>query len=248
MFLLDSCLKIRPGKFGEFETWVRDGDAKLAQVQIDEGRILFWAALRARVPTGSEMRCDVHILEGSSVYPLDETKGAGLAAGLQKAGLKLTPDGFREKRNSLATVVNTELWRVVGSAGASMGKGSFVQLNYRKIKAPTLASEWVRYGNEGYRPFAEEMAKRVPGMGWLAAVLVMPRGSLSLNYNASTLDIIPDRAALRRRFAGNDPLMAEVWSKVHPDRTNAEYVTGRRKLDDEYRTEIFQVMEAARVK
>jgi hypothetical protein len=100
VFLRDACIKVLPGKDAAVRAYLRDLDARFQKVRVDEGRMISWTALRATMPTGSEVRCDYHLIQE---YPSLLFTTDRMAADLQKAGLKLTTEEFQARRESLFT-------------------------------------------------------------------------------------------------------------------------------------------------
>jgi hypothetical protein len=247
-FIYDYCLKLSPGKGQAFRELQSTVEPKLAQVLIDRGEITSWTLLRSVVPTGTEARCDGHVLYEFPGFPTQRTITV-TDEDFQKAKVKLSRAEWQQARNSTATIVNLDVWRIAASVGARIGKGSFVFFN--PDKADPLA-EWVKLETTGWQPFAEARAKETAGFGWRALVLALPRGS-GVRYNAATMDVYPDWGSLAGTMSGERPPAQSdrrdsLWSKAHPDFTRADYLAAVNRVVDRYRVDLFEAMEAVHKK
>jgi hypothetical protein len=234
-FARDYCVKVADGKGREFAAMLRDISTKLAQVRVDDGRAAWYMTLRGVVPMGSEARCDYHIFYGYSGFPAAPLTAEQTGADLRKANIDLTAEAMMARRNSISHLVNLDIWRRAGAVGAQPQKGSHVRFNYFKVKS---GADWVKLETEGWGKLAEEAAKTNPGFGWTAATLAMPGAGTAQPYNAVTMDVFPDWAAL-----GRGVRFQEIWAKVHPEISGADYMQKVAAASDRYRTEVFEVVE-----
>lgn len=143
--------------------------------------------------------------------------------------------------DATSTLVSDDLFRRVenGIAGPSSQKGSYLRINLYKIKPGHSIADWAKLETEGWRPYAEAVAKETPGVGWRASALLMPGGA-SPHYNAMTIDIFPNWTAAGR---GNSLAM---WSKVHPEMSASDYLSKVNEVVDRYKAELYTVMEYGR--
>jgi hypothetical protein len=58
-----------------------------------------------------------------------------------------------------------------------------------------------------------------------------------------TVDVFPDWAAVGRGVS-----VQELWPKVHPELTTADYMDKLGAASDRYRTELYEVVELVRPK
>lgn len=232
----DFCVKVQPGKGAEYEAMLHDVAAKLAQVTVDQGTASWWLAARAVVPAGSAARCDYHVVYGYPGFPPEgPPTAAQMDADLQKANIKMTGAELSAKRGSLSTLANVDIWRSVARVGQPQ-KGSYIRVNLYKPKLGQL-NEWAKLETEGWKPLAEAHAKDSPGSGWVASALLMPGGD-GLHYNAMTVDIFPNWAAV-----GKGVPVSTLWPKVHADMPFADYMSHMATAVDRYRIELYQVVE-----
>lgn len=237
-YVRDVCLKVTPGKGAELAKMLHDVGAKLARLRVDEGRASWWSAQRAVVPVGSDARCDYHILYGYPGFPPESLSQEQLSADLKKAGVGMSHAELASRRNDLATVVNLDIWRIVGRVGQGE-LGSYVVHNLYKAK-PGQANEWIRLETEGWMPLAKAYAEEGPGRGWAAAVLAMPAGG-DLDYNAITADIFPNWAALGKGVGA-----AERWPKIHPGISFTDYFSLFDNVRTVHKRQVFEVVGQVR--
>ncbi len=237
VFSRDFCLKVNAGKQADFAAFLSDA-AKMNQVRVNDGRLLRWAALSAVVPLGAAARCDYHIILTYSGFPTELPTMQETGADLERAHVKMTAQQFTARRDSDTTIAGLDIWQRGDAVGATPTKGSYLQINYYKPK-PGKDEEWWKLETGGWKPFAERIAKDLPGTGWLVAGLVMPQGD-SLHYTGMTVDVYPSWAAI-----GKGIPYQETWPKVHSDISFADYIAKVDQTADAYSRDLVQVAEIA---
>jgi hypothetical protein len=236
-FSRDYCVKVNPGKQADVAALLPEA-AKMNQVRVDEGRLVRWMALGAVVPLGGAARCDYHIILTYSGFPAEPPTMQETGADLERARLKMTAQQFASRRDSDLTVASLDIWQRIDAAGEPPKKGSYLQLNYYKPKAGKT-EEWAKLETGGWKPFAERVAKDMPGTGWLVAALVMPQGD-ALHYTGMTVDVFPSWAVI-----GKGIPYAELWPKVHSDISLDDYIAKMGQTIDVYSRDVVQVVEIA---
>jgi len=106
-----NCIKVMPGKGREFSQFINDTSKKVAQTRADAGEILSWTFLRSVMPAGQEARCDYMISTISEGAPRAPMGREGFEKALQKAGVSMPVNDWYAKRDSLSSLVSTEMWR-----------------------------------------------------------------------------------------------------------------------------------------
>jgi hypothetical protein len=234
------CVKAVAGKLSSLDAMIPDV-AKVMQVRIEEGQLTFFAALKAVIPAGASARCDYALSYGYTGFPPEPRTREQAEATFRKAKVAGTYAEMLAKRDATSMLVSDDLWRGVtdGMAGPGSVKGSYVRLNLYKSKPGHTIAEWAKMEVEGWKPFAEALAKETPGFGWRAESLTMPAGS-SLHYNAMTVDIFPNWAATGHGYS------AEMWNKVHPDLKSSDYLAKVNEVVDRYKVELYRTVEVVR--
>ena len=237
-FVRDSCVKVAPGKSAEFEAMLHDVTAKQMRVRIDEGHAAWWLALSAVVPAGTAARCDYHVVVGYAGFPPETPTPEQNTAELKKAGLNMTSAEYAARRNSLSTLVNVDIWRVLADVNPSLEKGNYARLNYYRVK-PGQQAAWLKLETTGWKPFVESL--KDSRLGWHLQTLAMPAGEY-LHYNALTVDTYPTWTALGQGVPGS------AWQKVHPDLPIADYLSLVNNTVERYRVDVLRVLEIGQPK
>jgi hypothetical protein len=226
-------VKAAPGKGTDYIQFVRDTSMKMAQVRADAGEIISWTILRSVYPAGEEARSDYLI---STIYegvPRAPQSRSDLEASLKKANLSMKADDFLAKRNSLSTLVATEMWRPRIRVAAP-AKGHFLHLNMMKVND---AAAYQQFEETIWRPMAEEWVKRGEMSGWVFATKVLPAGT-DTAYTAYSADMFPSwNAAFAARSA------QAIFEKVHPGKSYQEFSANIPKLRSLARRELWEVVE-----
>jgi hypothetical protein len=215
-------IRVTPGKNAEFVKYLEENSRKVAQMRADSGEIISWTLLRAVYPAGKEAAGDYMI---STVYPgvpPEPKTGAALSAVYQKAGVRMTTAEATERRNSLSSLVTTEMWRIRERLGAS-AKGQYMQRNLMRIKD---SAGYTGFVNSVSKPVADGLVKAGALSAWSMATKVFPAGTDNA-YSAYTVDVFPSWAAVFQPL----PYQAAV-DKFAPGKTYQELMSGGSKFRD----------------
>ena len=234
-YIQNSCVKAPAGQLEGLTAMLPDL-AKVAQVRVDAGTVMFFLAFRAVIPAGSSARCDYIFSNGYYGYPPEPLSRAEAEANFKKSGVGGTYDAYLARFRPVWNLVSNDLVIVppTTSVGSGVALGGYIRLNLDKLKAGHTVEEWAKYEREGWGAYVEAVAKDHAGMGWLPEAVVSPAGS-GLDYNVLTVDILPNWAATGGGWGG-----AEVWNKVHPDMTNAAFMGKLGDMIDRYKVELYR--------
>ncbi len=234
------CVKAVAGKLSSLDAMIPDA-AKLVQARIEEGQLTAFIALKAVIPAGTSARCDYVLSYFYTGFPPEPRTREQQEATFRKAKIAGTYSEMLAKRDATSVLVSDDLWRGAtgGTAGPGSVKGSYVRLNLYKSKPGHTTAEWAKMEVEGWKPFAEALAKETPGFGWRAELLTMPGGS-SLHYDGMTVDIFPNWATAGRGYS------AQMWTKVHPDLKINDYLSKVNETIDRYKVELYRTVEVVR--
>ena len=235
-YVTHNCVKAAPGQLNAISALLPEM-SRFLQVRVDDGSMSFFVALRAAIPAGSSARCDYILAYGYEGYPPEPLTRAQQEANFKKSGVAGSYDEFIARRDRAMTLVSNDLLRVVanGMVGSGSAVGGYVRLNLNKMKPGHTVAEWGKFETEGWGAYVASVAKERPGFGWRAEALVSPAG-LSLDYNAVTVDILPNWAATGGGWGG-----AQVWNKVHADMTMGDYIAKLWGMVDRYKVELYRV-------
>jgi hypothetical protein len=224
-------IKAAPGKGNEYIQFVRDTTMKAAQVRANAGEIVSWTLLRSVYPAGQEARADYMVSVITEGPPHAER--TDLENNLKKAGVKLSVDEFYAKRNSLSSLVATEMW-MPRSRVAAPHKGHYLFINFMKVHDFTA---YVEFENSVWRPIAEEWVKQGKMSGWIFSTKVLPSGT-DTTYSAYSADMFPSwEAAFASRSA------QDVFAKVHAGKNYQDTMSPMSKLRSLARREMWVVVE-----
>lgn len=187
------CVKVKDGKRAEFAAYLPER-LKEAKVRVDSGALKSYAVAESVSPRGSSTRCDYHFFYAYDGFPPE--LGLGQASPANIAG------------DRLYSIESIDTWRREDGTNPVGAKGQYHRLNFTKVNAGKVG-EWLRLQSTGWKPMAEIAAKQL-GTGWVAGTLVMPGGS-ALPYNAMTVDIFPNWAAVGKGIPSRT-----FWNQVHP--------------------------------
>jgi hypothetical protein len=203
-----ACLKIKPGKTSEFRQWTTEVLHKYAQGRVDSGALSTFFLLRAVYPGASSPECDyvtIALYPGAPPEPLGPED---MSRALKKAGLNMTAQEYIDRRDALATLVSSSLFRNEASAGL-VTKGAYMVVNYMKT---SNYDKWVDFEKRVGKAMAEQSMSDGTTSGWSANGLWFPYGR-DLPYQGVTVDVFPNWDALFK----DDPKFQENFKKAHPD-------------------------------
>jgi hypothetical protein len=231
---ITNSIKVVPGKNNEFSKFMTETSVKMARQRVDAGEIATWILLRSVMPAGSEARADYMISTFYLGAPPPPRTREDTEKSLKQAGIAMSVEQYYSKRDSLSSLVSTEMWRPRVRVGASQ-KGHYLYLNMMKVHD---AAGFDRFETDVQKPIFEERVKRGEMSGWSYATRLLPVGS-DIPYNAYTADIFPSwDAAFKTMSSG-----ADVFAKVHAGKNAQEVMSGMSKLRDHARRELWVVVE-----
>ena len=226
-------IKVTPGKSTEYADFLRETSMKTAQKRVEAGEIYSWTLLRTVMPAGKEARADYMISVLTEGPPRGPQSREDLEKSLKAAGVKMNASEFLAKRDSLSSLVNTELWRPQLRVGSPQ-KGHYLYVNYMKVHD---AAAYTKFETEVWRPMADQWTKDGALSGWMYATKQLPGGT-ETPYSAYSADLFPTwEAAFVSR-----PAQA-VFEKVHPGKSYADASKEIPKLRDLARRELWVVVE-----
>jgi hypothetical protein len=234
LFARDVCVKVRDGKWQEYSAFLQNVTAKLAKVRVESGAYASYAIAQSVSPTGRSARCDYHLVTTYSGFPPDAAGAEQTAADMKKAGITMTREAMIAKRNELSYLVGVDTWRWRERVGRS-AKGAVARINYDKIHSG-MGAEWLSLESNGWKQLAEA-ASAEHGTAWRTATLVMPGGE-DLPYNAMTIDVFPNWAALGKGIPARP-----IWNKVHPNSDISAHLARLAVIRDRPRVDVVRLVE-----
>lgn len=205
-----ACIKVKPESNTEFRKWAADDVHKYAQSRVDAGAYSQWFVLRSVIPAGRSAECDYIIV---SMYPGIPPQPMGLEeldAALKKAGISMSAQQYVDRRNSLTTLISSNMFQNQAYVG-TFKKGDYFMVNYMKVADDSL-DDYLAYEKKVWKPLAEAMAKDGLRTGWSLNTRVLPSGS-DQPYQAVTVDVFPNWESIYK----DDTQFVDRWHKVHPD-------------------------------
>ena len=233
-YQVTNSIKVVPGKGSEYTKFMADTSAKIARTRIDAGEIVSWMLMRTVIPAGAEARADYMISTMYLGVPPAPRSREDTEKSLKLAGVPMTAAEFYAKRDSISSLVATEMWRPQLRVGGAQ-KGHYIYLNLMKVKDPAA---FQKFEIDIQGPMFTERVKRGEMSGWSYGTRLLPAGTDS-PYSAYTADIFPTwEAAFKQLSPGR-----EVFAKVHPGK-NADEVMGKlNSLRDHARRDLWVVVE-----
>ena len=227
-----NCIKVKPGKSVEFHKWIADVMTKLAKSRVDSGAISTWYLLRAVMPAGESAQCDyltVAMYPGAPPEPLNAEQ---IAEALKKAGVSMTADEYATRRDSLATLVSTNMFRNQIAVGKA-AKGGYLSVNYMKT---SIVDDWLKFEREVWKPIAEAMVNEGVESGWSVNLRALGLES-DLPYQGVSVDVYPSWDAIFK----DDPQFTDRIKKAHPDRDLTAIFQQVEKVRSMVKTELYAI-------
>lgn len=219
-----------PGKGQAWRELVRESSMKAAQVRANAGEIVSWSLLRSVYPAGEEARANYLISEISAGPP--SSFKTGFKEALEASGSEMSHYEVISKRNDLATLVTSELWRPRIYEGAAE-KGNYLTINMMKVKNRDILAK----NTTKWSPLSQEWIKQGAMTGWVYATKLAPSGA-ETPYAAYTSDMYPSFEAA---FAGRN--LEEVFAKVYPGESMDDYLDGLGEGRAIAKRELWRVVE-----
>jgi hypothetical protein len=234
LFARDYCVKVRDGKWQEYSAFLQNVTAKLAAVRVESGAYASYAIAQAVAPMGRSARCDYHLVTTYVGFPPDAPGAEQIAADMKKAEITMSREAMVAKRDELSYLVEVDIWRWRERVGRS-AKGAVARINYDKVHSG-MGAEWLNLESNGWKQLAEAASKE-HGTAWRAATLVMPGGE-DLPYNAMTIDVFPNWAALGKGLPAR-----EIWNTVHPNTDMSAHMARLAAIRNRPRVDVVRIVE-----
>ncbi len=202
----DYCAKVKPGRGAAFDA-VLNGDAhKLAQADIDSGRISGWIVLQAVEPQGKEAHCDIVAVLFFPGVPPEPRAPAANTAFMQKT-IGKTPAEYIGELQANSTLVSSDISQQVAMVGEAK-KGDYVGI--LSINA-TNAGAWMNDETTLIEPVMKQLLQDGAISGWATNRQIYPTGGEVANITSANIFPTVGKAVT----AGEK--YVEAWKKVHPD-------------------------------
>ena len=234
LFAQDICVKVRDGKMQEYRAFLQNVTAKLAAVRVESGAYASYAIAQAVAPAGRSARCDYNLVTTYAGFPPDGPGAEQTAADMKKGGIAMSREAMIAKRDELSYLVGIDTWRWRERVGRS-AKGAVARINYDKVQSG-MTGEWLSLESNGWKQLAEAASKE-HGTAWRVATLVMPGGE-NLPYNAMTIDVFPNWAALGKGLPAR-----EIWNKVHPNSDMSAHLARLAAIRSRPRVDVVRLIE-----
>src|SRR5262249_6739906 len=125
------------------------------------------------IPVGEEARCDYVSLTTYQGVPGKPLTRDDLTKGIERAGLKITPDEYYSRRAAVSKLISIEMWRPLISVGQP-ANGNYVFVNFMKVHK---MNDYVRFERDVWKPMAEQWTKEGDQSGWGFSVALLPGGT-----------------------------------------------------------------------
>ncbi|MGA2569147.1 MAG: hypothetical protein ABSF23_01385 [Terracidiphilus sp.] len=232
-----ACVKVTLGKSADFGALVSGDMRKLAQAEVDSGRLSRWSASHTIVSAGSEAECDYRFISFYPGIPAEPISDEELAAALQKAGIGATPQQWRDRLNSVGSLVYSSIYQYQASVGGPK-EGDYVVIN--EMSVPNT-DDWIASEKKLWQPIFEDAVKDGAVDGWSVGVQLMPRGAKD-PHRFYTADIYPNWASLFTLFG---PGFLDRWKKVHPDVSIEDGMAQGQKVETIEHTTLYKIVAVA---
>jgi hypothetical protein len=237
-YVRDYCVKVEPGKSGDFAAYVREVTPKLMQARVDAGEAAWGLVAEVIAPEGSTAPCDYHIVYGfRGSLPEPSTDPSGMEAAIKRAGLTMSRQELLARRDSLSHLVRLEVLRNIDGVGGETVKGGYLRINHYRTKAGQSVNSWAEIEKTVWKPLV--IAHREAGgkSSWGAYQVIMPTGDMVWS-NGLTVDSFPNWASMMEGIK-----LSELWPKVHPNRSMAEWSDRLSTIVDRRLVEVARVTE-----
>jgi hypothetical protein len=228
------CVKVKPGKSAEFNTFTNGDSRKLEQSFVDSGVVSMALELRTVIPAGAEAKCDYVFVQFYPGLPPAPMSDAETAAALNKAGISLSQAQWREEENNLRYLVSNSIARSAVSVGRTKA-GDYIVVN--DMEVPDTGA-WIADQKKLWQPIFEDAVKTGAMDGWSATEQFMPRGEKDQNITG-TVDIYPDWKSVYTFFGASFP---DRWKRIHPDVPIAQGMAQEHKSDTIEHTILYKVV------
>lgn len=242
-------LKSKPGKFGEYRTFLKTNMPTIARAQVKSGNLLAWGLSEVITPSGVSEEHDLIGLYGFSKWAQMEPKDEApdyIKGAMKELGFA-SPEDYMAKRNPLRDVVRSEIWRRVAGTTPTADNipkaGDYIIASYLKTepgKSGDYDDAWKKYS----LPIQEDRVKAGKLKSY-SMFSVMGGGSfmkydhVSFARYATFSEIVPDNGA---GAAETDA----VADKIHAGKDWRQMRRDMTALRTNYRSEIIKIVDTVR--
>lgn len=202
------CLRVAADRAAEFETFVADVGIPLERRRMAAGESKGFDLLRAVVPLGADARCDYLAVFRYGLLP-EALPTDRLGEYLKQAGVGQTEQQATGRWNALTELVGLEWWWIAERVGADWPKGSYVNINYFKIRQDGF-EDYLAVERAYWKPMVEAYVAAGRKVTWDLVGLWAP--FRADGYQGMTIDVSHDWATL----VGGQPAFQQTWPKVQP--------------------------------
>jgi hypothetical protein len=202
------CLKVASEKAVEFESFVGDVGIPLERSRVAAGESKGFDLLRAVVPLGAEARCDYVAVFHYGLLP-EALPTDRMGEHMKRAGLDQPVEQAMEKWDALTDLVSLEWWWFAERVGPAWPKGSYVNINYYKIRANGF-DDYLAAERTYWKPMVEAYRAAGKKVSWDLVGLWAP--FRADGYQGMTFDVFHDWATMME----SQSAFTETWPKVNP--------------------------------
>jgi hypothetical protein len=224
------CIDTKPGHENEYQQFTLDVTQKVLQVEDPESNRVAWYLLRSVIPAGDSAPCNFLAVATFKGFP---KSSLSFGDRIKKAGVNMTLEDHRAKRNSLSSLANRELWRRVDGLEQTSEVGNYIRINLAKVHD---WDAWTDLERNIWKPIAQELSKGEKRGTWGASRLVMPSGS-SLPYNALSFDVFTNWDAL-----GGGQGVSAAFQKIHPEMSSDLFSSRAQQAREVVRRDLYRVV------
>ncbi|HET7084851.1 MAG TPA: hypothetical protein VFI23_08780 [Rhizomicrobium sp.] len=234
---------IAPDKQAEALDFVRTVGIKLAQENINSGRLTSWSLLRtAYAGVGTDYNfIQVTTFDGPPAPELSpEARDQ-----MYRRVIGMSYQDYQKKLTSFLTSGNSVLSRIEASVdGPPAAVGSLVRVSRWKITAGR-GTDYANYIKTKVQPLNAEGVKEGVFQSWSASRAIFPSGD-DVSYDATTSNIYKDMAQVLSPPPANPNQGAPAaFAKIFPDKSYAAFVDEGRQLRHLVRAELWRVVAVA---
>jgi hypothetical protein len=229
-----ACVKAKPGKGADLSALVSGDLRKFEQAEVDSGRLTRWAAMRAVVPTGTEVECDYRIASYYPGLPAEPMSDDQTAAALKKAGINMTPQQWADHLDDVGSLIYSGVYQRAATVGGGK-EGDYLVMN--EMSVPNV-DDWIAHEKKLWQPLFEDAVKDGAVDRWHAALEVLPHGAEDL-HRFYTVNIYSNWSSVFNFFGPGFP---DRWKKVHPDVPIADGMAEEHKVETIQHTYLYKLV------
>jgi hypothetical protein len=226
------CTKTPPGADAAQRSRYFSDLGKLMKSRVEAGEAVSWSLMRSVIPAGEDARCDYVSLTTYQGTPGKPATREDLIKGIERSGLKISPDEYYTRRAGVSKLVSIEMWRPLISIGQA-AKGNYLYVNFMKVHK---MADYVKFESEVWQPMAAQWIKEKAMTSWNFSLAMLPGGT-DVKYAALSVDVFPDwESAFKRRS------LTAMFKKVHAGKST-DQIESMDKLRDLARREMYVIEE-----